>query len=183
MHTHLIHPLNHAYNMRLNSTDLFSSQAIRFIPTEWRLILLNSGSFTQNLNSLTGYKVKACMAKIKNKQIIKQQKLRSVYLANYWGEKLAFARSLWEIEIEHKTNIILIGDKPMGQSLIEHQTDIYKDVHEIYWTYSACLEHKFKSVGPIWGRKYTLYCQDRPFVTIQEFFSPCLINLFNYKKI
>lgn len=68
--------------------------------------------------------------------------------------------------------------KPIGQFLIESQADIYKDIHEIYFGYSKNLENQFNSKGPIWGRKYTLYYHQEYLATIQEFFSPYLINFF-----
>lgn len=62
----------------------------------------------------------------------------------------------------------------MGLSFIEKQTDIRREVHEIYYGYSAYLERQFNNNCGIWGRKYTLYHQDKPIILMQEFFSPKL---------
>nr|YP_009511609.1 hypothetical protein [Melanthalia intermedia]AXI97486.1 hypothetical protein [Melanthalia intermedia] len=181
MNIYSANPLNYLINLRLNSSNLFNQQAIELIPVEWRLILLNDGSFTQNLNSLTGQEIKVYPVEVMNKKMIRKRGFRYIYLTNYYNKQLAFARSFWKLETKNKTNAI-IDDKPIGQSFIEYQSDIYKDIHEIYLAHCAYLECKFKSNKPIWGRKYTLHYHNKPIATVQEFFSPYLINFFNHNK-
>ena len=71
-----------------------------------------------------------------------------------------------------------LQNKPIGQSLIESRIDIYKDIHEIYYGYCQHLENRFQINEPTWGRKYTIYCENRPLTTIQEIFSPQIVEFF-----
>lgn len=93
--------------------------------------------------------------------------------------KYLFARSIWLFKYLEKIDYKIQNNLPIGNSLINSQTDIYKHIHEIYYGYSNNLEKKFKIYQPIWGRKYTLYYKNKSFITIQEFFSPSIINFFS----
>lgn len=151
------------------------------IPIEWQLILISDGSFTQNLNSLTGKRISLEVISLNNTKIINNNKniiIREVWIKDNKYNKLAFAKSLWPITNSTR-NIELPKDKPIGQSLIEFKVDIYKDIHEIYYGYCGYLERKFNYNGPTWGRKYTLYYKKKRLATIQEIFSPQITNLFN----
>jgi len=164
------------YQIDNNNTSYKLLQKI--IPIEWHLILMSDGSFTQNLHSLTGKLIKIKIIwQTKNKYISdKNIYLREIWLEDESEYKLTFAQSVW-----HKNdypNILLPLHKPVGQSLIQLEKDIYKDIHEIYYGYSHYLNNAFHSNKAIWGRKYTIYSNTKPIATIKEFFSPHLIKLF-----
>nr|YP_009774136.1 conserved hypothetical plastid protein [Caulacanthus okamurae]QIZ74753.1 conserved hypothetical plastid protein [Caulacanthus okamurae] len=152
-------------NMRHQARNLTT-----IIPKEWLLILVNDGSFTETLTYLTGKKISI--------EIVKQHSLkkicttREIWLQNNKNVKLAFAKSFLPLS----KVIELYNNKPIGQSLIEHKTDIYKDIHEIYYGYCQYLENRFDCKGPLWGRKYTIYYNETRLVTLQEIFAPKIIN-------
>lgn len=149
-----------------------------YIPKEWQLILMNDGSLTQSLISLTGQLVNLKIIRQYNYKLTNSlYKKRQIWLEDYQSNKLAFAQSLWPLP----KNDQLSNHKPIGQSLIKYQFDIYKDIHEICYGYCEHLETMFNYKGPIWGRKYTIYHQKTRLVTLQEVFSPEVINLFRDK--
>lgn len=151
------------------------------IPIEWQLILLSDGSFTQNLNSLTGKRIKIEVISLNSIKRIKSKNnitIREIWIKDNKDKKLAFAKSLWPV-INSPSNIKLPKNQSIGQSLIEFKVDIYKDIHEIYYGYCGYLEKKFNYNGPTWGRKYTLYYKKKHLATIQEIFSPQITNFFN----
>lgn len=171
-HKILILPLN---KFNYSQTNYLLNQ---LIPLEWQLVLINDGSFTQNLNSLTGKNIKIEIISIFENKILNQHNYtREIWLKDHNCNRLAFAQSLWPIYNNTKY-LKLPNNQPVGQSLIELQIDIYKDIHEIYYGYSQYLEKEFHIEGPTWGRKYTLYYKNNPLATIQEIFSPQIINLF-----
>lgn len=150
-----------------------------FIPKEWQLILMSDGSFTQNLISLTG--------KIISLSIISQSIyyplnskscIREIWLVDSLCRKLAFAQSIWPKYNKNENNIFKPNNQTIGQLLIESKVDIHKDIHEIYYGYCTYLEKHLSINEPTWGRKYTIYYNNRPLTTIQEIFSPSIINFF-----
>nr|YP_009296246.1 hypothetical protein Sebd_094 [Sebdenia flabellata]AOM65181.1 hypothetical protein Sebd_094 [Sebdenia flabellata] len=155
--------------------NFLNSQASNLIPTKWKLILMSDGSFTQNLNSLTGKYITTNINPKFNDSLINQKKLRIIWLEDSDHNQLTFAKSLWTI---NNKNFSIQEKKPIGQLFIESQIDTYKEIHEIYYGYSKYLNRKFKSIQPIWGRKYTIYHSKYYLITIYEFFSPHLINFF-----
>nr|QCI09068.1 hypothetical protein [Inkyuleea mariana] len=170
-HSILILPINNLKDSYNRLTDL--------IPIEWQIILMSDGSFTQNLNSLTGKCTKIKIFQKYNDILINQIKnIRVVWLKNDKFDQLTFARSLWRYTCTDSITLKLSKQKAVGQSIIESKIDIYKDIHEIYYGYCIYLEKKFNSKKPIWGRKYTLYYNHQSYAVIQEFFSPNLINFF-----
>nr|YP_009391186.1 hypothetical protein [Dipterocladia arabiensis]ARW59330.1 hypothetical protein [Dipterocladia arabiensis] len=154
-----------------------------FIPIPWQLILTNDGSFTQIVNYLDNKSVKLRMLQ-KYNQTSKQihRNLRCIWLENSIYTKLIFARSIWLFKYIDKTDYNIKGNQPIGNSLINSQIDIYKNIHEIYYGYSQEFENKFNQKYPLWGRKYTLYYKNKSYITIQEYFSPQIINLFISKS-
>nr|UAD87759.1 hypothetical protein [Gracilaria textorii] len=174
----LSNSFNYIINLPLDNLDSFNEQTYHLIPPEWRFILMSDGSFTQNLNSLTGQQIITCPTYIKRQYITPKMKIRKVYLQDTSKRNLAFAQSNWILQINNKIYKTLNNNQPIGKSLIKHKTDIYKDIHEIYYVYSIYLEHVFNSTEPIWGRKYTIYHESQPITTIQEFFSPYIISFF-----
>nr|YP_009395940.1 hypothetical protein [Dasya naccarioides]ARW65126.1 hypothetical protein [Dasya naccarioides] len=150
------------------------------IPSKWQLILTNEGSFTQIIKNLSGYKINIRVVEKKTRTINNVHKnIRCVWLENSIYTKYLFARSIWLFKYLDNINCNIEGNLPIGNSLINSQTDIYKHIHEIYYGYSKNLEKKFRICKPIWGRKYTLYYKNKSFITIQEFFSPLIINFFS----
>lgn len=161
----LIIPFKH-FSQLHNINSYFN----KILPYEWQILLISDGSFTQNLNSLSSRKIKIEL-------ISKPYHKREVILKDNNNNNLAFAKSL--LTKNYEKNIKLPLDKPIGQYLIKFKIDIYKDIHEIYYGYFPYSYLIFNSNEPIWGRKYTIYYQNKPVVIIQEFFSPRLINFFN----
>nr|WOA02494.1 hypothetical protein [Gloiopeltis furcata] len=146
----------------------------RLIPFQWQLVLINDGSFTQNLNSLTGKKITVELTSVPNCRLsYNKYHSRKVWLTDCKHNKLAFAHSIW---LDQVNAINLSKNIPIGQSLIKLKIDIHRDLHEIYYGYSRRLEKKFDSYGAIWGRKYTIYYESKPLTTIQEFFSPKILG-------
>lgn len=140
---------------------------------------MSDGSFTQHLYSLTGVSIKANIISENNNnryQHYKQTHIREIWLEDVFKYKLAFAKSIWNLN--NLYNIKLPLEKPIGQSLIELKIDIHKEIHEIYYGYSYYLNNQFNNEHAIWGRKYTIYSNKKPIVTIQEYFSPYIIHLF-----
>nr|YP_009731981.1 hypothetical protein [Gracilaria edulis]QHS70536.1 hypothetical protein [Gracilaria edulis]UAD85541.1 hypothetical protein [Gracilaria edulis] len=173
----LSNSLNYIINLPLNNLQSFNQQTYSLIPPEWRFILMSDGSFTQNLNSLTGQHIITCPTYIKENYIYKRRKIRNIYLQDTLNNNLAFARSNWILKIKNNNIYTILNNKqPVGKSLIQNQTDIYKDIHEIYYVYSIYLENIFDSKQPIWGRKYTIYNEYEAITTIQEFFSPYILS-------
>ena len=150
-----------------------------FLPIVWDLLLKSDGSFTQNLNSLTGQIIQVEILSLYNNfKICNNCTIREVWIKDQQGNKLAFAKSLWPNKIQNKLLVNLPVNQPIGQSLIQFKIDIYKDIHEIYYGYCQYLEENFHHKGPMWGRKYTLYYEDKQVATIQEIFSPQILKLF-----
>lgn len=147
---------------------------------QWQIILMNEGSFTKTLHYLTNNIIKT---KTLQKQYsipeIMSRNIRCAWLETEIYTQLTFARSLWRFLLNNTIYKTISNNKAIGQLLIENQIDIYKDIHEIYYGYCKNLELQFKSIKPLWGRKYTLYYNKIFFVTIQEFFSPSIADFFN----
>nr|YP_010502323.1 uncharacterized protein Ycf21 [Grateloupia turuturu]QHD45192.1 Ycf21 [Grateloupia turuturu]UXC96736.1 uncharacterized protein Ycf21 [Grateloupia turuturu] len=155
---------------------------LKTLPKEWKLILMNDGSFTQNLNSLTGEHIQLKIHYKTSKILLNKKKLRTIWLEDNMNNKLTFARSLWPLQIDNYKNIELGHNKPIGQSIIESKIDIYKDIDKFYYGYSKYLDKEFKSKGPIWGRKYKIYYHKKLFTIVEEFFSPHLAKYFHFKN-
>nr|YP_010904220.1 hypothetical protein REQ04_pgp156 [Catenella fusiformis]WCH57471.1 hypothetical protein [Catenella fusiformis] len=150
-----------------------------YIPKEWQLILMNDGSLTQSLTSLTGELANLKVVEEYSYKLIDNiRKTRQVWLEDYKSNKLALAESLWPSPKKNQ----LSNHKPIGQSFIEYQFDIYKDIHEIYYGYCSYLENIFNCQGPIWGRKYTIYYQKKRLATLREIFAPEVIDFFSIQR-
>nr|AOM64568.1 hypothetical protein Riqu_089 [Riquetophycus sp.] len=151
-----------------------------YIPLKWQLLLTSDGSFTQNLTSLTGNTINLnIISTFIYKSFKYTNHIREVCLQDTIYQNLAFAKSTWPIYKNNKiTEIKKLHKKPVGQVLIESKIDIYKDIDEIYYGYCEHLENQFQIDEPIWGRKYTIYYKNYPLTTIQEIFSPNIVNFF-----
>jgi len=157
----------------------FKTKSTILMPIEWQLILMNEGSFTQNLHSLTGQHLYIKMfQKFNNTSSNQYRNIRCIWLENSIYTKLLFARSIWVLNYIDTIDKKVSNYSPLGISIIQSQIDIHKKTHEIYYGYCQYLEKKFQYNNPIWGRKYTLYYNNKSYVTIQEFFSPLIKNFF-----
>lgn len=157
----------------------FKSILKNAMPIALQLILINDGSFTQNINLLTGKNIYIKMFQKFNKISKKNYRnVRCIWLENNLYTKLLFARSIWALNSINIIDIKTTSNTPLGRSLIQSKTDINKQINEIYYGYCQYLEYKFQFNNPVWGRKYTLYYNKKSYIIIQEFFSPLLVNLF-----
>ena len=151
------------------------------IPAEWQMILMNEGSFTQNLNYLHNQTIFIDMQQKSYQKVTNNHltTLRCVWLENSIYTKLTFARSLWKMIPQNNLSYKLKQSKPIGNLLIANQSDIYKNIIEIYYGYCINLEKSFDNNLAIWGRKYVLYYNHNTYAIIQEFFSPNISSFFN----
>nr|YP_009314884.1 Hypothetical protein ycf21 [Scinaia undulata]SCW23339.1 Hypothetical protein ycf21 [Scinaia undulata] len=157
----------------------------QFIPIEWRAILVSDGSFTRNAAILHQQNI--------NIQLIKQEEIfssnimnsasglqyeekttRFVWLINE-EKKIAFAKSYRIINNKSKSNIFR-EHTPIGRHLIHSEKNAYRELNSIYLGYCEELEKYFHGQGPLWGRSYTIHLERMLTITIDEIFSPSLIN-------
>jgi len=150
------------------------------IPIEWQIILINEGSFTQNLCCLTGkYPSIKIYEKFTNLSNNNYKNIRCIWLENSIYTKLLFARSIWILNDTNNANININNYLPLGKSIIESKVDIKKKIHEIYYGHCEYLEKQLNYNKPLWGRKYTLYYNEKSYIRVQEFFSPFINKLFH----
>ena len=177
-----IHPIQKfipILKLKINNYNTLNNQFNKFIPIEWQFILTNNGSFTQNLNSLLMNKADIEMSQKYNKiSEIKSVNIRIIWLKNNINDRFTFAHSIWIFNSSSKKYLKLLTNKPIGQSFIEYEIDLYKDLQEISYGYCHYLENQFKCTEPIWARKYKIYYKNNSYAIIEEFFSPKLINFF-----
>lgn len=143
-------------------------------PSEWQLVLFSDGSFTQNVNSITGQKTYISL--IKNNQAI-----REVWIESLNKNKIAFAESYWG-----KNDIItkkMNNCQPIGRSMIRHELDISKKIHSINYGYDCFIEKAFQIKEPILSREYSIICNGQVLTTIREFFSPNLKTILKNNLI
>lgn len=154
------------------------SKKSHHIPIMWRLIIIGQGSFTQNLNSITGEKTYIDLVdqkvKMNKLNILTNHITRKVWIKNKEGNKLAFAESYWNPSNRLFTN--LMSKQPIGKSLIEFEIDFHKEIQQIECGHSYLLKKAFQTQEPIWSRKYTIRHDSRSIATIREFFSNKLIK-------
>ena len=140
---------------------------------------MSDGSYTQNLISLTGEIIHLNIVfESKYYTLNNNSHIREIWLTDSSYKKLAFAQSIWPLYNKTQNNILKLNNQTIGQLLIESKIDIYKDIHEIYYGYCIYLEEQLSINEPIWGRKYTIYYNKKPLTTIQETFSPNIIDFF-----
>lgn len=171
------HPV---YTIRYNQIKNQQKQIDRYIPPKWQFILTNSGSFTQNLNSL--FKDKITIEMRQKYQYNSQKKLLNI--RNTWLIKnnitlTTFAQSIWSINNNYNLYNKILNKQPIGYSLIDTEIDIHKHLQEIYCGYSNTLEESFEQQNIIWGRKYKVYYPNKSFVIMKEYFMPQIIEYLN----
>ena len=160
----------------INKLDIHNRLLI--IPIEWRLVIIGQGSLTQNSNSITGEKTYIHLisqkTRINKQNYLKNNITRQVWIKNKKEKKLVFAESHWNQSNAFFTH--LTSKQAIGKSLIEFEMDFYKEIHQIQYGYSYILWKAFETEAPIWSRKYTIWHDYKPLVTIKEFFSHKLIK-------
>ena len=159
-----------------------------YVPNKICMFLFSEGSLTKSIDSITGeitqinlinnQKIGICYNCNFEKDvsvITKPQIYRQIWLGNQNNCRLVFASSWWSQEMFYEylpeRNIAL------GKILIENELNLRREIHNIYYISSKKLEQFFRLQGNIWSRSYTLFNKNEPFVLIQEFLSPDLVNL------
>ena len=152
-----------------------SYYTLQNLTQKWQLVLFNDGSFTQNLNSMIGKKVKVNLIQqspTRNKQII-----RRIWIEDCKHNKIAFAKSFWQ-----NNNIKTcktLKNTPIGKSIINNEVDIHKIINNLRYGYNYFIEQTINIKKPIFSRRYTIYHKNKSLTTIEEFFSPKLETIFN----
>lgn len=169
--------------IKLNSKNKLYKKNYKSIPTEWLFIIINDGSFTQNLNSLFINPIKITMSQ-KYSIVSKQQliNIRNVWLKNNINNNLTFAKSIWKINKDYYKYNKIFNTIPIGYSLINFEVDMYKNLQEIFCGYCYNLENKLQYKEMIWGRKYQISYPNNSYVTIEEYFTPKLTKVFTFIK-
>nr|QCI05161.1 hypothetical protein [Centroceras clavulatum] len=169
------------FKIKLNPKNKLYQNFDNYIPKEWQSIIINDGSFTQNLNSLFINPTKITMSQ--KYSIIFPEKLiniRNVWLENDSNNKVTFAKSIWIINKDYCKYNKIFNTIPIGYSLINFEVDIYKNLQEIFCGYCYDLEKRLQSKEIIWGRKYQIFYPNQSSVTIEEYFTPKLVKVFTF---
>nr|ARW64097.1 hypothetical protein [Chondria sp. (in: red algae)] len=140
------------------------------------ILLINEGSLTRSTEYIVNSKAYIKKSQKEYKKLNSQtRKIRSVWIGANLYSKLIFARSLWRTIYQQNTKLIeKLSNFPIGKSFIQHKLDIHKTIHELSYGYTHIINSKLKK--SIWTRKYTLYYRHQDYITIQEFFSTCIIE-------
>lgn len=174
------HQFHYIFVLPINNQKHLSYKLNYLIPRKLQPILLNDGSLTKILNYINNKQVTLEKFQKSNYTLKSNRYLRYVYIQNCLYTKLIFARSLWQFKYTNNKSKRenLNNNMPIGISIIKSDIDVYKKIHEIYYGYCVQLENDTYCNQPIWGRKYTLYYNHESFITIQEIFSPYIVNFF-----
>ena len=180
MHTHFNSSFYPIYTIQYDQIKGQQKQIDKYIPQKWQFILTNTGSFTQNLNSLFIDKITIEMRQ--KYQYSSQQKLlniRNTWLIKNHTTLTTFAKSIWSINNKYMIYNKILNQQPIGYSLIDSEIDIHKHLQEIYCGYSNNLESSFQQRDIIWGRKYKVYYPNHSFVIMKEYFMPQILESLN----
>ena len=63
------------------------------------------------------------------------------------------------------------------------ETELYRDMLDIYCGDSVALESAFEQSGPFWGRHYLFWHHGKPLTLIYEVFSPYLQRYLGAMKL
>nr|YP_009313451.1 Hypothetical protein ycf21 [Galaxaura rugosa]SCW21705.1 Hypothetical protein ycf21 [Galaxaura rugosa] len=156
-----------------------------FIPIEWQILLTNDGSFTRNAsiinNSITTIQlckqnsIYTSRKKIKNfisyhkYQTVNRITERYVWLTQE-KEKIGFAYFQY-LSNRYKMSYLFHNNQPVGSSLIASETNIHRDLENVYLGYCQELESSFECIGPLWGRSYNIHVETDTLLIIHEIFS------------
>ncbi|KAL3673102.1 hypothetical protein V7S43_002397 [Phytophthora oleae] len=148
----------------------------------WRLFLFGNGSPTHHLGLLTGSPTEVDVlgmlpvrdssdnAPSEIEAIAAPRCRRQVFLRNARGERLGYAAS-WISEGD--VGAVFKDTKiPIGKNILQHKTELYRDMKSVFCGHSAQLEKAFGTPGPFWGRSYLFWNGGRPVTFIYEVFSP-----------
>ncbi|RLN54213.1 hypothetical protein BBJ29_008122 [Phytophthora kernoviae] len=150
----------------------------------WRLFLFGNGSPTHHLGLLTGSPTEVDvigMLSVANsidnapsdvEAIAAPRCRRQVWLRNSRGERLGYATS-WINEAD--VGAVFKDTKiPIGKNILQHKTELYRDMKSVFCGNSPELEKAFGTPGPFWGRSYLFWNGGQPVTFIYEVFSPAL---------
>ncbi|ETL32477.1 hypothetical protein L916_14956 [Phytophthora nicotianae] len=150
----------------------------------WRLFLFGNGSPTHHLGLLTGSPTEvdvlgmlpvgnsADNAPSEIEAIVAPRCRRQVFLRNARGERLGYAAS-W-INVGGVGAVFKDTKIPIGKNILQHKTELYRDMKSVFCGHSTELEKAFGAPGPFWGRSYLFWNGGRPVTFIYEVFSPAL---------
>ncbi|KAG6592656.1 DUF98 domain-containing protein [Phytophthora cinnamomi] len=178
---------DHGWN-KLAVTFLASPDAMLLghaqMSAAWRLFLFGNGSPTHHLGLLTGSPTEVDVlgmlpvgdstdnAPCEVEAIATPRCRRQVWLRNARGERLGYAAS-W-INVEDVGAVFKDTKIPIGKNILQHKTELYRDMKSVFCGHSAELEEAFGTPGPFWGRSYLFWNGGRPVTFIYEVFSPAL---------
>ena len=171
-----------------NKINLRTNNIYKYLPYKPSLLLLNDGSFTKILESLTNQTMQFMLARNYKKHFNDQDNYhnatelkthRQGWLTDKAGRKLLLANSWYKPEI--LKNRRLTTAMPLGKMFINSELIFYRKLRNISCFCSKWFEQQFHAEGYIWSREYILYHKKSPFIFIQEFFSPKLTKCWNKK--
>ncbi|CAI5712959.1 unnamed protein product [Peronospora effusa] len=150
----------------------------------WRLFLFGNGSPTHHLGLLTGSPTEVDVLEMLSvgnssdgapsevEAIVAPRYRRQVWLRNSCGERLGYAAS-W-INLEDVDAVFKDTKIPIGKNILQHKTELFRDMKSVFCGHSNELEKAFGTPGPFWGRSYLFWSGGRPVTYIYEVFSPAL---------
>ena len=115
MHTHFNSSFYPIYTIQYDQIKGQQKQIDKYIPQKWQFILTNTGSFTQNLNSLFIDKITIEMRQ--KYQYSSQQKLlniRNTWLIKNHTTLTTFAKSIWSINNKYMIYNKILNRQPIG---------------------------------------------------------------------
>ena len=150
----------------------------------WQLFLLGNGSPTHQLGLLTGSLTEVDVLSMlsvgssldnapSEVGAIKSPRCRrQVWLRNGRGERLGYAAS-W-IHVDDVGAVFKDTKIPIGKNIMQHKTELYREMISVFCGHSRALEIAFGAPGPFWGRSYLFWSGGRPVTFVYEVFSPLL---------
>ncbi len=148
------------------------------LPPAWRLLLLNDGFTTRNLQIICNSPITATVLGRDPSLVAppSAQKLsapliqRQVVLHNAAQEPLMVGISWWnQSQAKH-----YLDERPLGTRLREDQQELFRELQAVYLGTSERIANLLGQPGPFWGRHYMLWANQKPLTLIYEVFSPRL---------
>ena len=137
-----------------------------------QVLLINNGSLTQNLNSITGKPIHIHF--IQQEFNHSKQIKRKIWIINTF-HRLVYAESIWNAA--YNKILQFTNNQAIGQNIITNEIDIYKQITYIAYIYNYAIEKKLKQNCLFWKREYIIWCDYLPLIKIEEFFSNILNKL------
>lgn len=151
----------------------------------WKLFLFGNGSPTHHLGLLSGSPTAVDVidhtfiemgsddgAPADINAIANPRCRRQVWLRNENGERLGYASS-W-LHMDDVGSVFKNQKIPIGKNILQHRTELFRDMKSVFCGTCEALEHEFGHPGPFWGRSYLFWKGGRPVTFIYEVFSPTL---------